>query len=275
MKVDLAIPPEAEGFSVLVGQPQARYRPHHHDELEVNLVLAGRAAYLLKDQRVPLAVGSMIWLFPKQEHVLIDCSHDFSMWVVVFKPGLVQRHTRHPTRRILRSPDPGEIFCRQVDSRRMYLLDRVYPGGLREGGDLDLRNTALAYALLASWQAYQFSQEPTPRTDVHPAVARAARLLSESDESLPLEKLAQQAGLSAPRLSRLFKQQTGVGLTVFRQRKCLERFLRIYHTGARYSLIEAALLAGFGSYPQFHRVFRHIMGQSPAGYKRASAGKPL
>ena len=100
-------------------------------------------------------------------------------------------------------------------------------------------------------------------------MAKAARLISNADASLPLNELAREAGLSAARLSRLFKRQTGINLTVFRQRKCLERFLRLYRTGARYSLIEAALLAGFGSYPQFHRVFRRVMGMNPAKYKKS------
>jgi len=272
MKVDLVIPAEADGYAFLAASPRARPNPHHHDELEVNLVLAGKAAYLLNDHRIPLVAGSMIWLFPRQEHVLIDWSHDFSMWVAVFKPRLVERHTRHRLRRILRTPDPDEIFSRQIDSRATGFLDRVYQGGVGEGSDLELRNAALAYALVASWQAYQFSQEPAPRTGVHPAVARAARVISEADEPLPLGPLARRAGLSPARLSRLFKRQTGISLTAFRQKKCLERFLRIYDNGARYSLIESALQAGFGSYPQFHRVFRRVMGQSPARYRAALRG---
>jgi AraC-like DNA-binding protein len=111
-----------------------------------------------------------------------------------------------------------------------------------------------------------------PGTDVHPAVGRAATLLAESDAHLSLEELARKAGLSPARLSRLFKRQTGTSLTAFRQRQCLERFLRFYQTGARYTLIEAALRAGFGSYPQFHRVFRRMMGRNPASYRRSLAG---
>jgi len=125
---------------------------------------------------------------------------------------------------------------------------------------------------VASWQAYQFSREPIPLSAVHPAVAKAARLLSAADESIGLEALARTAGLSAARLSRLFKRQTGISLTGFRQRQCLERFLRLYRTGARYSLIEAALLAGFGSYPQFHRVFSRLMGMNPAAYRKRVGG---
>jgi AraC-like DNA-binding protein len=268
MKEKLQIRAGAEGFALVVGQSLHPRRPHYHDELEVNLVLTGKASYLFGRRRVPLPTGSMIWLFPRQEHVLIDCSHDFSMWVVVFKPALVERRTGRDERQVLRSRDPGEIFCRQVEGRRADLLNQVYESASGEDRDLEFVNAALDYALVASWDAYQFASEPLPRTDVHPAVAKAARLIAEADAPLKLEKLARKAGLSAARLSRLFKRQTGTSLTAFRQRKCLERFLRLYRTGARYSLIEAALLAGFGSYPQFHRVFCRLMGMHPAAYRK-------
>jgi len=210
----------------------------------------------------------MIWLFPKQEHVLIDWSHDFSMWVVVFRQELLGRETEQADRRILRCADPGDIFCRQIATRQVDALSSVYQGASDARDDLEFLNAALGYALVASWQAFQFSRAPIPLSDVHPAVAKAARLISNADTSLGLESLAREAGLSAPRLSRLFKQQTGISLTGFRQRQCLERFLRLYRTGARYSLIEAALLAGFGSYPQFHRVFCRLMGMNPTAYRK-------
>ncbi len=63
----------------------------------------------------------------------------------------------------------------------------------------------------------------------------------------------------------------GIGLIAFRQRKCLKRFLRLYRKGARYTLIEAALLAGFGSYAQFHWIFCRTMGMNPAAYRRSVA----
>lgn len=43
----------------------------------------------------------------------------------------------------------------------------------------------------------------------------------------------------------------------------------IYRFGTRYSLTEAALLSGFGSCPQFHRVFCRYLRQSPAVYARS------
>ncbi len=267
MKETLNFEAGAEGFSFLIKQRFRGIPSHHHEELEVNLVLRGKASYLFGQRRVPLAANSMIWLFPEQEHVLMDRSHDFSMWVLVFRPALVRRHAQTGARRVLRVANPGEIFCRQVDARRVELLNPVYQDAAN-GEGVDAKNAALGYALVASWEAYQFSSEPPPRVDVHPAVARAAWLISEADDALTLDDLARKAGLSPARLSRLFKQQTGTSLTAFRQRKCLERFLRLYGRGARYTLLQAALEAGFGSYAQFHRVFHAMMRMSPAAYRQ-------
>ena len=184
MKQKLKIRPGANGFAFLAAEPLRRIVPHHHDELEVNLVLTGRASYLFGDRRVPLPAHSMIWLFPRQEHVLIDWSHDFSMWVLVFRPELVRQETWEGDRRILRSADPGEIFCRQIAARQIDALCPVYQGASDGRDDLEFLNAALGYALVASWQAYQFSREPIPLSAVHPAVAKAARLLSAAQAAL-------------------------------------------------------------------------------------------
>jgi len=263
----LQIPRSADGFAGIArGTPMRQ--SHRHRELEVNLVLAGRAAYLIGGRRVPLLAGSMIWLFPRQEHLLIDSSSDFSMWVLVFRPALVAQAAGRATRRVLASLDPGEILCRQILPPRVESLNRLYQGALDEKADTEFVNATLRYALVESWRAYQFSGELIPSTQVHPAVARAARLTSDATDPLSLDEVARQSGLSPARLSRLFQQQVGVTLTAFRQQKCLQRFLRLYGTGARHSLIEAALLSGFGSYPQFHRVFCRLMKLSPLAYKR-------
>jgi AraC-like DNA-binding protein len=268
MKQKLQLPPGVEGMAWLTGQGLQRMASHHHDELELNLVLSGKAHYLFEHRRVSIAAGSLLWIFPRQEHVLFDWSHDFSMWVLVFKPKLVRSLSEPSHRRVLRSPDPGEIFSRQIDSRQVDLLHQIYRDAAHPADDQDLARTALGYALIRSWQTYQYSRESIPRTDVHPAVARAARLLSLTDDPISLDELAIKAGLSPARLSRLFKQQVGINITAFRQQECLKRFFGLYRKGARYSLIEAALLAGFGSYPQFHRVFQRVMGQNPASYRK-------
>jgi AraC-like DNA-binding protein len=111
-----------------------------------------------------------------------------------------------------------------------------------------------------------------PARSVHPAVERTARLLLSDENSYNLSQLARRAGLSPSRLSRLFKQQTGLSIVEFRNRQRMQRFLEHYErerdSGRQITLLNAALDAGFGSYPQFHRVFRQVTGCSPAEYQR-------
>ncbi len=112
------------------------------------------------------------------------------------------------------------------------------------------------------------AREVRIRVDVHPAVEKAAHLIREESEPLSVEGIARSVGLSASHLSHLFREQTGMTLPQFRNRQRLDRFLRLYGHGRRISMLEAADLAGFGSYPQFHRVFKQLMGFAPAEYRR-------
>ena len=142
---------------------------------------------------------------------------------------------------------------------------------MNAGADLDRYNTGLAYALSMSWAAHCASAQLSPFSDVHPCVEKAAKILRDESgteaQALSLQLLSRRVGLSTSRLSRLFKAQTGVSITEFRNRRRLEKFLELYGAGQKHNLHEAALEAGFGSYPQFHRVFKSVMGYAPGGHR--------
>ncbi len=95
-------------------------------------------------------------------------------------------------------------------------------------------------------------------------VSRAIELLLR-DPSVGREVLASKLGTSSSRLGRLFKTEMGISITEFRNRLRLEEFLLLVHQSGG-NLLEAALDAGFGSYAQFHRVFRHLLGTTPREY---------
>ena len=57
----------------------------------------------------------------------------------------------------------------------------------------------------------------------------------------------------------------GVSLVEYKNRLRIERFLTLVAPGGG-NLMQAALDAGFGSYAQFHRVFRNLLGATPKEY---------
>jgi len=100
----------------------------------------------------------------------------------------------------------------------------------------------------------------------HPMVVKAVQLLA-NNPSLAGKSLAKQLGISFGRLVRVFKAEMGMSLVEYRNRLRLERFSVLIDSG-RYTLLQAALESGFGSYAQFHRVFRALRGVTPREYLR-------
>lgn len=262
MKERLRLPAAAEG-AVWRSRTEGHIdrRLHRHDELEVNLVESGTADYLVAGQRIAVARCTLLLLFPHQDHLLTRTSADFRMCIAVFRPQLARRTL---------AVDPGDaVLVRRLDrlssDRLAVLLDEL--AGV---SDLERLNLGLAYALATAWAAYLAADRPAVARDVHPAVARAAYLLHDRPH-LTLRDAASEAGLSGARLSRLFKAQLGVGLAAYRNEQRLRLFQELYGDGARLSTMQAALDAGFGSYAQFHRVFRSRMGMGPREFRHVTS----
>jgi AraC-like DNA-binding protein len=271
MTEDLGLRPGVDGHIGHHVAADGPSRAHRHAELELNLVMRGAASYLLDERRYELTPGTLTWLFPGQDHVLVDESPDHELWWAVFRPGLVFRAATTTRARPPLERDPVGQFSRRLDPGRAAHLGALL-GELRDAGPVDnaLLNAGLAYLLLFAWRAFLESEDLVAGVDVHPAVEIVARCLHADPEAGNLDALARTAGLSPSHLSRIFKAQTGVSITRFRNQRRLERFMTLYGEGRRTTALAAALDAGFGSYAQFYRVLRTETGRTPTTLRRAS-----
>ena len=267
MRQQLELPAGLDGLLWHYRQQGRANAMHHHAELEFNLVTQGTGLYLLANRKYQIHRGDLLWLFPAQEHVLIEQSPDFEMWIGVTKPATVRRIATDTNAKVLRQANPAGEYCRRLSQPSLARLETLFAEIAATCELPGLFNAGLNYALLTAWQSFKHAAD-VPVHDVHPAVEKAARHIRDKNNTLGLTELARHAGLSAARLSRLFKQQTGIALMDFRNRQRVEKFLALYGTGQRTTMLEAALAAGFGSYPQFHRVFKRVMGNSPGEYRR-------
>ena len=231
--------------------------------MEVNLVVSGTASYVLDERRYELSSGTLAWLFPGQDHVLVDESADLVLWWAVFRPSLVARAATAPDDAALLVSDPTGDFSRRLPFQQARRLGALF-GDLHEAGDADTSNAGLAYLLLRAWRAYVDSDDVVEGVVVHPAVEQIAQLVSVDPTAGDLTALARACGLSPSHLSRVFKAQMGISLGQFRNQQRLERFLAITGSDPRCSTLAAAHAAGFGSYAQFYRVYRNATGTSPS-----------
>jgi AraC-like DNA-binding protein len=93
-------------------------------------------------------------------------------------------------------------------------------------------------------------------------LVRRALAAIEQDAGVRGQDLAREFGISPGHLARIFKTELGVSLVEYRNRLRLRSFFGHVEQGEA-NLIRAAHAAGFGSYAQFHRVYRQFLGGTP------------
>lgn len=269
MLARLKLPIELDGNVWQYVSAAEENRRHHHAELELNLITAGEGVYLLGSRRYTIRRGDLLWLFPAQEHVLVEQSADFAMWVAVFRRRAVKRLVVDEVTRPLLGRTLRGDTCRKLSNAEVARFEALFVE-LASAAEPGLMNAGLGYALLHAWRCFQHAAA-VPVRELHPAIEHAVGFLGGNGTEWGLKELAHKVGLSPSRLSRLFKEQTGTTMVNFRNRRRMERFQQVYGSGRRHTLLEAALEAGFGSYPQFHRVCRDLLGCSPQEYARRSS----
>jgi AraC-like DNA-binding protein len=233
--------------------PATRRPRHFHRELELNLIAAGRASFGVGDKTVAVTAGDLLWWSPGQDHVLLDASPDFDLFVIGLTPEFSAR-----------------VLGRDGDA--------VYRGATR------VRLDPAAFAAFRAACATQPANDPPAverhvgdfwrsahqlrlaARDQHALTARALTSVIERPELRRSEVAAVARGYPTE-VSRHFHRDFGLTLTEYRTRLRLLRFIRAARNGEA-TLLLAALEAGFGSYSQCHRAFLQTLGCSPRHYFR-------
>ncbi len=283
---NLPVPAGRSGWAhhLRAGRQPMMAASHRHDELELNLVTAGRAAYVVDGRRVEILPDAALWLWPEQEHLLISASADFAMWVVVWsQPAVLAAAGADGGEAVPAgpvAPASGLLPPRRLDEAEASSLAAV-AARTAATASAGHESAGLAWLLREAWSAFLSAKDVPSGSRLHPAVERAARwLAAHAHESAAedLDALGVRCGLSRSRLSRLFAAQVGETLVAHRQRRRLEAALR--HLGSagrdgtpgRATMLEAAFAGGFGSYPAFYRAHVAHLGCGPAEARRERRG---
>ncbi len=300
MLENLKIGPKYDGFLFLAESARnpPALKPHTHAELELNLVVNGTISYVVGGRRFSFPKRTLLWLYPAQEHQLVDRTADAQYFVAVFKPGLILRSTRGEGYAGLRSkngaggegvlhtelaPEAFDLVRKTMES---IVEDGLDPDVLNreagfgvgsdfhfEHGDPDWLNAGLRHLLLLCWRHQRGRAGGTRAVALHPAVRKALALLGRDEVGEDLGRLARTCGVSEAHLSRVFKRQVGVTLTRYRNSARLGRFWENYRGPEQHTILEAMHAAGFGSYPQFYKVFLEAYGRGPRAVLRSGRGE--
>jgi len=242
---------------------------HRHQDVEVHLILRGEIHYLLENRVARVKAGGMTWIPSNHRHSMTTAVGSHVFWSLRCGSELFSRLRSAPGFDAVLNGSVSSILSRhiaQADADRLSTLFEM----VAAGGDDEARFEAgLAYAFLQCWHLYLSSDQESLWSSAHPAVERAASLIRDDPSVQTVAEVARHAGLTQPRLTRLFREQIGISILDYRNQQRLQRAIKLYGPGQRFTLQQVADTAGFTSYGHFHRVFKHWMGISPADYARS------
>jgi len=229
--------------------PENRRPRHFHLEPELNLIAAGSGRFGVGETEVDVSAGDLLSWPPGQDHVLLQASPDFDLFVIGLTPELSAcvlgagcAVAQGGATRI-RLSATALAALRPLCEAPLALQDR--PAVERHIGDL--------------WQEAHALRAATP--DRHSFTRRAIASLIERPE-LRRTDVARAVGGYPTEVSRHFHKDMGLTLTAYRTRLRVLQFIRLIDDGTG-NFLSAAFESGFGSYSQCHRAFQQTLGCGP------------
>lgn len=174
----------------------------------------------------------------------------------------------HFTLGLDRTTTPGRVFRRRPPRSEATLIKRLVASADADEGTRALEATFLAQSLVN----LALAEIPSDYWDgrlLDARIARAMQALTQDDAVADNETLARAAGMNPDAFVRKFVQATGHTPHRFGLRLRVERAAARLREG-RMGIEEIAAAAGFCDRYHFSRMFKQIMGTSPARYRRGA-----
>jgi len=219
-------------------------------------VTDGSATFAMGEKVFPVVRGDLLWWPPGQDHVLVDASPDFDLFVIGVTPDFSIRVITDTSD--VAYGGPIQIRLPSVALAEIEAIC-VAPGS---GNDVP----AIEQKVGDLWrQAHALRRVADP---MHVVTRRTMTSLYQRPE-LRRSDIAHLLRAYPTEISRYFHNDMGMTLSAFRSRLRLLRFIQSVDGGAP-SLLAAALDAGFGSYSQCHRIFQRAFACTPRSFFETS-----
>ncbi|HOX32032.1 MAG TPA: AraC family transcriptional regulator [Spirochaetales bacterium] len=241
------------GLKIVAG-PRRRLARHFHDEYSLAFLHAGRSRARLGGEELALAGGDLLLIPPRLAHACEpEAGEEWRYSLFFLEPAWVESSLgwESPPSRVLRAPMPPGLAG-----------DQARIGEAR--GEGPFLETLVRGALAAFGPAGGEAGSAVLRAPA-PALAAARRHIeAHLGSRLPVEELAQLAGLSKHRFIRAFSAAYGLTPHAYILSARVNRAKRQLAAGE--ALSKAAYENGFCDQSHFSRAFASRVGLTPGGY---------
>jgi AraC-like DNA-binding protein len=246
-----------------------RTQPHEHDEYMFLLPRTGQLILNVESNASPLRVVplSFVVVPPRrlhdthgyrmqQEHVAVYVSSDFVAYC---------------ERKAQRSLSCGKIFIKSAPLPLVYAVRLAIDTGERDGGELaayrkELTDQALAAACVEAGLTSGYL--PLTPADARRELVKDIRAFLDStlDQSIGLDRIAYEFGLSRRTLTRVFRDVTGESVVDYQSRQRVRHASMLLQSPVM-TVVTAAAAVGLDSPSYLARLFRKYGLALPRSFK--------
>ncbi len=201
--------------------------------------------------------GRMSWMIPPGRAVFIPAgeTHSIRMW------GLVSMRSLYLPADFGPSEEVQINECRVISVTaflRELILKVVELSGLDSRIEAEVH---LMKVLLSEIGAAAIEPLALPLPADSRALAAATRMLRDPADAIALNDLARECGMSPRTLERLFREETGMRFSMWRQKARVLESVRLLVEGK--SVTNAALDSGYSSVSAYIAAFKQTFGYTP------------
>ncbi|MBB6022380.1 AraC-like DNA-binding protein/mannose-6-phosphate isomerase-like protein (cupin superfamily) [Paenibacillus sp. JGP012] len=250
---------------------------HFHDHYELYYLLSGERIYFIKDRSYRVKAGDLVFVDRNTVHKTLESGMpDHERIVLYVKPELfAAMAVASALTDALTEPFRWDVPIVRLPAQSGKVTEGIVTEILKEmrhpdeGTGMMLRHRALelllhTYRCRHLGRIHMSEQEPV----LHPKIQTVVRYLNDHyAAALTLPETAARFRISPHYLSRLFKQTTGFTFSDYLNLLRVKEAQRLLRETEQ-SVTDIALLAGFGNFSHFGKVFKRIVQLSPRAYRQ-------
>ncbi|MEM5371293.1 AraC family transcriptional regulator [Paraburkholderia azotifigens] len=247
---------------------RACYVPHTHDTLSLGAVDSGHSNYVCGDDRARLGPGSLVLIPATRVHACNpDTDSEWSYQMlhldVEWASAVLRENGGTDAHEVLARPSINQ-------DRGAYRRYCALNGLLFSNADSAEKEAALIlFVSERSWLGAPRDVPPVPRIAAD-RLRRITDLLHDAyGERLPIEQLAQMAGMSRYAFIRAFRAATGMAPHAYQLDLRINAARRLLRDGRALTAVAHDL--GFADQAHFQRAFKERVAMTPGAYRRATA----
>ncbi len=253
---------------------------HWHEELEIAVIIRGKACYQVKDHTFNLNPGDGLVINSRIPHTIMAAGEEEPVILtIIFSPSLlygtpassIYQNLLSP---YMNTPELAGMLIPESDVTVVKEIDALYQEA-SFGAELRIKGMLcnLFYELL-SRRRYMFS--PAKATSEE-SLSRLKILLDTIHENyaeqLPLSELASKISVSKEGCCRFFKSMTGKTISQYLEEYRVSQGILLLQED-QYSIMQVSYLVGFGNPGRFSAAFARRMNCTPSQYrKKINAGR--